>query len=190
MIELAIVFFILFLLIAAFVKRPWNWLLMFTLGGIMAAVLLISNYAAIRASGKSDLIPQYIIFAAWLGGAIAGSLLALLRRGRVQLSLKRVDKWWWVWGMLAMFWALMGAGTLGFAYGTNVSIMYANGQGAYTLYNKSMENVVQALCYFVFALSFALLVLVKQAITTKGIRSDVFHFVEWKQIESYEWQGN
>ena len=40
------------------------------------------------------------------------------------------------------------------------------------------------------ALMAALSVFMKPAITAKGIRANAFDLVEWKQIKSYEWQGD
>jgi hypothetical protein len=178
MIEIAIASFVIFLLITAFVKQPWNWLLLLAIFGLFFALFwlnfFLSILAAPRAVSAGDSVSLAFVPVATVGGFLAGSLMKLLRHGRASRSLKRADSWWWLGIGLIIVWILLGVIELTTASDTT----------------QSMSGSLQALPDFMLALMAALSVFMKPAITAKGIRASAFDLGEWKQIKSYEWQGD
>ena len=134
----------------------------------------LSIWAAPRAGSANDSVSMAFVPVVTVGGFLAGSLMKLLRHGRASRSLKRADSWWWLGIGLIIVWILLGVVKLTTALSTT----------------QSVSSLLQALPDFMVALMAALSVFMKPAITAKGIRANAFDLVEWKQIKSYEWQGD
>lgn len=174
MTEMSIATFVVVLLLTIFVRRPWNWLLVFA-GGISAFILMwiigfIGQLAAIRAGSVYTSNNDPFVPVMWLSGFLAGSLVALLRQGHAQYKLKRTD---WLFGVaLTIAWLLLGLSAFNRAFEGND------------------DNLASAIVSFLLAFMSALTILIKPAITTRGIRAGTFDVVKWNEIESYEWRGN
>jgi hypothetical protein len=173
MTAMSIATFVVFLFLAAFGKRPWNWVLVFAGGVLLFALVWAIDFArmlsTIRVGGEYSSPVDLFLPVMWLGGFFTGSLVALFRHGHAQYKLKRTD---WRWGVvLTIGWLLLGVWALG-------GVLKGNS-----------NDLVRALANFLLALMSASIVVVKSALTARGIRASVFDVIEWNEIESYEWRG-
>ena len=186
MLELIFVLFMIFFAIAAFSKQPWGLLLYI----VAFAVVLVLIVVIVRSSGKPDFILLYLSYAACFFGVETGFLINLVRAGLPQFSFNQASKYRGLSVAMSVFWLMYGAGALGYAWASNTAVSYAQGEDAWTLYNKGNEGVAATFFFFSLALSGLLANGVGSAITKKGIRFRLGYFVEWKQVESYTWRDH
>ncbi len=185
--EIAVVVFV-SLLIATLIRPAWlNWIVSTAGLFIIFSVAVVS----ILNSGKNDLTPMYLWTGAWLWGMLGDRVLRLIWAGPAQVTFQSPNQLPWLNWLLCAFWLAFAAGSIGYAFASNIDITYAESRdAAWMLYNRSMAGAASGFFFLSLALLNALLAFAKPALTKKGLRAGVAGIVEWKEIDSYEWQGN
>lgn len=187
MLEIAAILFV-SLLITTFIRRAWlNWTVS------TAGMLIIFGAAAISiaSNGWRDLTPMFLWGGAWMWGMLCGSVMKLIWTGVAQVTFHSLNQLTWLNWALSAFWLAVAAGSIGYAFASNIAGSYAkNMEAAWVLYDRSMAGAAGGFFWLSLAVLNALTAFVKPALTNKGLRAGVAAIVEWKEFNSYEWQAN
>jgi hypothetical protein len=187
MLQIAVVFFT-SLLIATFAKKVWLSLALYLVG---LAIILGMVFIGVWNNGKIDLTAVFLLLGAWQWGKVGGILLRLMWARPAQVILQNPNQLLWLSWLESAFFLALAAGWIGYAFASNLAISYAkNMEAAWMLYERSMAGAAGGFFWLSLAAVNALTAFVKPALTNKGLRVGIAGIVEWKEFNSYDWQGN
>jgi hypothetical protein len=136
--ELIFILFFVSLLIAMFIRPAWlSGLVSFVGLMILLGVALISFLN----SDKHDLTPLLLLEGAWLWGMAVAGLLRSILAGPAQVTFQSPYHLAWFYWLMSAFFLAFAAGSIGYAFASNIAISYAESiEASWILYDRSMAG--------------------------------------------------
>ena len=189
MLEIAVIFFVsLSITVTAFIKPSRLKSVILVVGPIIVfGVSVISIWNA----GWRDLSLMWLWGGAWIWGMVIAIVIRLFWMGAAQVTFESNNPWPWIYWLNSALFLVFAAGSIGYAFASNIAVGYAKSyDAAVLLYDRSMTAVAQGFFFLSLAALSALIALARPALTRKGFREGFTTVTEWKNIDSYEWHGD